>query len=170
MGWREYAKQVQSPGDNRDNRDNSSAEGANVPNVPNGSPPLDPFRAVKLCRAGLASLDPVKPLHRLTELRWRQLLGDAAWLLANFGTAAFCDGWTAGELFGLWWWDDAGRMRLKAGFGGIAERLQESRSLKLTADRACWRSIPDGGCEVFLRTASARLTPLWQEPGSGVLD
>ena len=164
MGWREYAKEVQGAGHNRHDRHDSSSQAPNVPIVPNvpGAPPLDPFRAVKLCRAGLVGLDPLKPLHGLTELRWRQLLGDAAWLLQNFGTAAFCDGWTVGELFGLWWWSDAGTTRLKPGWGGIADRLDGSRSLKLTADRANWRSIVGGATEQFNRTAYVNLRPLWE--------
>ena len=158
MGWREYAKQVQGTEDNRDNRDVSPPTGPNVPTVP----PLDAGRAWTLCRKGVASLALAKPLHNLPAERWRQLLDDARWLLDNFAQAALRDGWTIGELFGLWWWDNNGTTALKNAWGGIADRLQGSRSLKMTADRATWRIMFTGEPDVFLRTAYPDLQPLWE--------
>ena len=153
MGWRDYAKQVQQAGDNRDIRDDSSEAVPIGPIVPN-VPPLDPARAARLCQEGLAGLDWERPLHGLPAARWRQLLGDAHWLLDHFGGQAFRDGWTVGEMFGLW--PD------KPGWGGIADRLQSSRSLKMTADRATWRCVFTGAPEQFNRTAYPDLQPLWE--------
>src|SRR3712207_3659409 len=99
MGWRDYAERTQHTRDNRDDKDNSLPNGPNGPNVP----PLDPVRAVSQCRSGLVSLDPLKPLHGHSELRWRRLLEDADWVLEHFAAQAFRDSWTVGEMFGLWW-------------------------------------------------------------------
>ena len=109
---------------------------------------------MKLCRAGLASLELGTPLHGIPPARWRQLLGDAHWLLDHFGQQAFRDGWTVGEMFGLW--PD------KPSWGGIADRLQSSRSLKMTVDRACWRCALTGAAEQFNRTAYPDLKPMWE--------
>ncbi|MCB2051819.1 MAG: hypothetical protein KDE63_10355 [Novosphingobium sp.] len=70
---------------------------------------------------------------------------DAVWLLENFASRAFRDGWTVGELFGFW--PD------KPGWGGIADRLDGSRSLKMTADRAHWRCVVTGDVRQFNRGA-----------------
>jgi hypothetical protein len=123
---------------------------------------ISPIEGVKVCRAGLGALKLTEPLHGLSAQRWRQLLDDAAWLLEYFGSAAFCDGWTVGELFGLWWWDDAGTVRLKPGWGGIADRLEGSRSLKLTDARANWRCVVGGATEQLNRGSYSNLIPLWE--------
>lgn len=116
---------------------------------------ISPNEAAGLCRRALASLDPAKPLQGLPAGRWRQLIGDAQWLMDAFAIAALHDGWTVGELFGLW--PD------KPGWGGIADRLQGSRSLKMTAERAHWRTSQGGTPEQFNRTAYPDLKPLWGE-------
>lgn len=157
MGWRDYAKEVQGVGDKRDNRDKSPRNRPIGPNVPN-VPPLDPLRAVKLCSAGLGGLDLAAPLHGLDRARWRRLCDDADWLLVHFGQQAFRDGWTVGELFGLWW---HGGMLVHLA-GGIADRLDGARSLKLCADRAVWRPILGGSPMSFNRTAYPDLRPLWE--------
>lgn len=132
MGWREYAERVQRGGDKRDNRDISSEAGAFVPNVPNvpAALPLDP-KGLQRCRASLGSLDPERPMHGVSADRWQQLLDDAQWLAETFGAQAARNGWSAPDLFGRWPGIDA--------MGGIADRLNSSRSLVLSADRAAWR-------------------------------
>lgn len=132
MGWRDYAKQVQEAGHVRHDRHNSPVSAPNVPNVPNvpEALPLDP-KGLRRCQAKLASLDPQTPLHGLPPDRWRQLLDDAEWLAENFGAQAARDGWSAADLFGLCVGSD--------GWGGLADRLQSSRSLVMSADRAVWR-------------------------------
>ncbi|KRA81626.1 hypothetical protein ASD76_13975 [Altererythrobacter sp. Root672] len=117
---------------------------------------------MKLARNHLASLDPARPMHGLSPLRWKQLFYDATWLLDGFGQAAFRDGWTVSELFGLWWSWDCDVLALKDGWGGIADRLQGSRSLKMTADRAHWRRMFSGERDQFNRTAHLDLKPLWE--------
>ena len=131
----------------------------------NGTTPVDARIAAataKQCTAQLAKLDPAKPLHGLPADRWRQMVNDAGWLLDNFAQAALGGGWTIAELFGLWWWDDNCTRTLKDGWGGIADRLQGSRSLKMTADRATWRVMFTGEPDVLLRTAYPNLRPLWE--------
>jgi hypothetical protein len=102
--------------------------------APSGRFLRDPREAFRLSDKGLSGLDPDKPLHGLSSVRWRQLLSDAQWLLDAFARSAFHDGWTVGELFGLWPDVDCA--------GGIADRLRGSRSLILADDRARWRSRP----------------------------
>ena len=165
MSWRARVDEALAGGDKRDTRDISNGLGAFVPSVPSvlGAPPLDQARTLKLCRAGLGRLDPARPLHQLDGGRWRRLLEDAEWVLDEFAPGAFADGWTAVDLFGLWWWDNAGTLTLKDGWGGIADRLQGARSLKMTANRAHWRMAFSGEPMAFLRTAYPNLKPLWKE-------
>ena len=153
--WRALVEKALLP-ENTSNASNTSE--ASVPSVPS-VPPLDPVRAFKACRAGLAGLDPLKPMHGLDAGRWRRLLDDGAWLLDGFGTTAFRDGWQLSELVGLWWHDGG----LIHHAGGIADRLDGSRSLKMTADRAHWRCMFSGEPMTFLRTAYPNLKPLWEQ-------
>ena len=57
----------------------------------------------------------------------------------------------------------AGRWPGKDAWGGIADRLQGSRSLVMTADRARWRTMFGGVAEQFNRGAYPDLRPLWEE-------
>jgi hypothetical protein len=155
MGWRDKAKQVQGIGANRDDRANSPENGPIVPNVPI-VPPLDPVRALKLCDKGLAGLDPAKPMHGLDAARWRQLLDDGQWLRDSFAPAAFRNGWTIADLFGLWPNKDA--------WGGIADRLQGARSLVMDEDRAHWRRMFSRAPDQFNRGTYPALRPLWEQP------
>lgn len=151
MGWRDYAKQVQESGDIRDDRDNRPRSEPNVPNVPNVPQPipLNP-KELRRCVGRIAELDPGYPLHGLPVDRWRQLLDDAEWLADTFGAQAAREGWTASDLFGRWPGVD--------GMGGIADRLNSSRSLVLTADRAAWRI---GGVTFTYNRGSYVLPYLW---------
>ena len=123
---------------------------------------ISPVEGLRLCEASLVRLRLSDALHGIPDGRWRQLLSDAGWLLEGFAPAAFRHGWTVGEMFGLWWSDHNGIRSLKDGWGGIADRLQGSRSLKMTADQATWRIMFTGEPDVFLRTAYPNLKPLWE--------
>lgn len=105
-------------------------------------------------RVAFDCLDSAAPLYGLDSRRWQQLLGDAQWVLDSFASNALRDGWTVGELFGLW----PGKDR----WGGIADRLQGSRSLKMTADRAHWRRQFTGASDQFVRGTYPELHPLWE--------
>lgn len=122
--------------------------------APTGRFLKDARELMKAYRAALAGQDCEVPQHGLEPSRWRELLRDTGWLLDNFAAQAFRDGWTVGELFGRW--PD------KDGCGGIADRLQGSRSLKMTADRAHWRCAVTGQAMQFNRTAYPDLCPLWE--------
>ena len=91
----------------------------------------------------------------LTRLRWGQLIGDADWLLDNFGEQAARDGWSALDLFGV--------LPGRDGWGGIADRLSASRSLVMSADRAAWRRVVNGEPETFARGLgeTVRMVSLW---------
>lgn len=84
---------------------------------------------------------------------------DAEWLLGGFAEPAFRNGWTPGELFGLWHWGGG----LIHHAGGIADRLDGARSLVMGEDRATWRCFITGEPMVFLRTAYPNLKPLWED-------
>lgn len=132
MSWRDVAQaavEAERCGDNRDDRVNSPVSAPNAPIVP--IVPANPDRSFREWRAGFRSLDPTAPVHELSPGRWRQMLDDAEWLLEHYAIQAARDGWSAADLFGLW--------PEKDGWGGIADRLQSSRSLVMSADRAGWR-------------------------------
>ena len=89
--------------------------------------------------------------------RWRRVLDDAEWLLDGFAEPAFRNRWTPRELFGLWHYDGG----LIHHVGGIADRLDGSRSLVVTADRASWRCFLTDQPLQFLRGAYLNLMPVW---------
>jgi hypothetical protein len=164
MGWKDYARQIQEAQHTGHARHDNSLTTPSVPSVPNVPevPPLDHARALKLCQGQLARLDPVAPLHDIPVTRWWRLIEDADWLLQHFAAQAFRDGWMVSELFGLWWWDDQGARVLKDAWGGIADRLQGSRSLVMTADRARWRRMLTGEPDLFARGTYQDLRPMWE--------
>jgi hypothetical protein len=151
--WRTLAESIRQSddtGDLRDNRDVSSNSGPIVPNVP--IVPANPERQLRQWMVSMARLDPYQPPDGWEIRRWQQLYDDAEWLLAKFGDQAARDGWSSADLFGLW--------PGKPHWGGIADRLRDSRSLVLTADRAHWRSW--GQVERFNRGSYPELVLLWE--------
>ena len=162
MSWRDYAKAVQDTGHNRHDRHDRHDRGPDRPIVPivpivPARPALDPVRAGSMWRASLSAVAVDAPLHGLDAARWRQLLGDAGWLLDHFGQQAARDGWSALDLFGVLPGRDA--------WGGIADRLRSSRSLVMTSDLALWRRLITGSPESYARGAGdlPRLVALWDE-------
>lgn len=151
--WRQFAEQVQrgdAPRANRDERDDRAQTDPIASIVPNV--PLDPTRALKRWRSALADLDVCKPLHGIEPRRWGTLCEDAAWIVRCFGEQAARDCWSSADMFGLW--PD------KPNWGGVVHRLQGSRSLVLTCDRASWRSF--GLVEGFNRDSYPDLPPFWE--------
>ena len=112
--------------------------------------------AVAAWNAHLARLDPHVPVHGHDKLRWRQLLGDARWLLHHFGQHAARDGWRTLDLFGV--------MPGRDGWGGIACRLRGSRSLVMSGEVARWRRVINGEPESFARGLgdTVQMVPLWE--------
>ena len=100
----------------------------------------------------LSRLETTDRLHRLPAGRWRQLIDDAMWLFENYGCQAARLGWTSADLFGV--------QPGKDGWGGIADRLQSSRSLVVDAERAVWRHF--GVPMTFNRGAYPDLKTLWE--------
>ena len=152
--WRALADEALNKADGqntRNTRNDSSETGPSVPTVPS-VPPLDPVRALRAWKQGLATADACKPPDGWSTSRWQTLYDDAAWLMAKFGENAARDGWSTADLFGLW--PD------KPGWGGVADRIRGSRSLLLTAERACWRRF--GVIEQMNRGAYPDLRPFWQ--------
>jgi hypothetical protein len=155
--WRQYAERVQRGNDgrdNRDDRDDSPQNGPNGPIVPNV--PLDPIRMARAWKAGLESVDPRQPMHGMALGRWHTVCDDAVWLFGNFGQQAARDGWSTADLFGLW--PD------KPAWGGVSDRLRGSRSLMMTADRACWRDLLTDQPDQYARGVYPDLRPFWESP------
>lgn len=100
----------------------------------------------------LSALDDCRTPAGFTLNSWQRACDDARWIYENFASPAVRDGWTAADLFGLW--PD------KPGWGGIADRLQGSRSLVMDADRAHWRAW--GQVERFNRGSYPDLHPVWE--------
>jgi hypothetical protein len=112
-------------------------------------------RALRTWQAGLARLDCYAPPQGVAAGRWYTLVEDALWLAENFGSQAAQDGWSAADLFGV--------LPGHGGWGGIADRLRGSRSLLMTADRACWRRVLNDTPEQFNRGCGhPGLTLLWE--------
>ena len=127
-----------------------------VVSVPSEGAFTKPHEAFPAWRAHLLRLSEDAPLHGLERLRWLQILDDARWLLDNFGEQAARDGWSALDLFGVLPGRDA--------WGGIADRLQASRSLVMGADVARWRRVINGEPESFARGlgGTVPMIALWE--------
>ncbi|MFC4293555.1 hypothetical protein ACFO0A_00625 [Novosphingobium tardum] len=105
-------------------------------------------------RVALDALSFRAPLHGLELPRWRQVLGDAHWLLDHYADRAARDGWTGGDLFGL--------LPEHDGWGGVADRLRSSRSLVMTADTARWRRLITDTPDQYSRGELPGIKPLWE--------
>lgn len=104
-------------------------------------------------RATLSGLDMDKPRAGIDPQRWRQLVDCAAWVVWNYGEAAARGGWMTADLFGLW--PD------KPGWGGLIDRMQDARNLKLSDRTATWRPL-FGPAEKFHRGGYPDLAPFWR--------
>ena len=152
-GWRRVAEELRQGDESRDNRDNRD----NRDKTP--APPVahDPFAVVKQWRVDLAGLDGGRPTWGLDRLRWRELSGDAAWLLEHFGQQAAREGYSTLDLFGV--------LPGRDGWGGIACRLRGSRSLVMSGEVARWRRVVNGEPESFARGLgdTVQMVPLWEQ-------
>lgn len=151
--WRDLASKLKDEGgrDNRDNRDISPIQSPIVSNVPN-VPALHP----SAWGAALGGLDRCTPAWGLNPERWSQLVDDARWLASANGKAAAALGWSASDLFGIKPGHD--------GWGGLADRLEGARTVKLTGRIAQWRSDE---CTGWLWRETQHAMPLlWQMPNT----
>ena len=148
-GWRRVAEELRQGEDSRDNRDNRDK-------TPPPSLALDPFATAKQWRNDFAGMDANRPMWGLDRLRWRELFGDAGWLLDHFGQQAAREGYSTLDLFGI--------LPGRDGWGGIACRLRGSRSLVMSSDVTRWRRVVNGEPESFARGLgdTVRMVPLWQ--------
>lgn len=117
--------------------------GANGTKDTNGTLRHSPTALLNEWDRALASVDPHKPPDAYRPGRWLTLVDDACWLFDHFAAQAARDGWSTADLFGVLPGRDA--------WGGIADRLRGSRSLMMTADRACWRRVINDAPEQFNR-------------------
>lgn len=148
-GWRRVAEELRQGEDSRDNRDNRDK-------TPTPSLACDPVATVKQWRADLAGLDFDCAMWGLDRLRWREIVGDASWLLDQFGQQAARHGYSTLDLFGV--------LPGRDGWGGIACRLRGSRSLVMAGEVARWRRVVNGHPESFARGLgeTVRMVPLWE--------
>lgn len=155
MGWRDYAKQVQSAGHTRHDRHDSPSDGPSVPNVPNvpGGPPLAPLddrlatERLRKWHSRLSRVDEFTSPPGWTLNDWLRLVDGSIWLYENFASQAVRDHWSALDLFGY--------LPAMPGCGGLADRLKDARNLKLADGRACWSSF--GVKQQFCRGGSLDL-------------
>jgi hypothetical protein len=105
----------------------------------------------------LAPLDFDHAPDGFTLNRWRQLHSDSWWLYENFASRAVRDAWSASDLFGVF--------VPHPGWGGLCDRLQGARNLKMAGPKAIWShwGVPDwtyigvGGALI-----SSGLVPIWE--------
>lgn len=86
-GWRRVAEELrrgEDSGDERDNRDKTP-----IPSLAR-----DPLVTVKQWRSNLAGLHLDRPTWGRDRLLWRELFGDANWLVDHFGQQAVREGYT----------------------------------------------------------------------------
>ena len=150
MGWRDYAEQVQRERDNRDDRDKTPVSAPIVPNVPNVPGAVASGRLREWTRA-LMRLDPCKPREGFSMDRWQTLYDCSVWLVESFGEQAAHEGWSTGDLFGIF----PPRER----WGGLVDNLGDARSLVMSGKVATWRSF--GVKRIFYRTGGTHLEPFW---------
>ena len=148
-GWRRVAEELRQGEDSRDNRDNRDK-------TPIPSLGGDPISTAKQWRSNLAALDANRAEWGLDRLRWRELFGDARWLLDHFGQQAARESYSTLDLFGV--------LPGRDGWGGIACRLRGSRSLVMWGEVARWRRVINGEPESFARGLgdTVQMVPLWE--------
>lgn len=108
--------------------------------TPATRPAGNPAVILQEWHAHLAPLDFDTAPDGFTLQRWRQLHGDSWWLYENFASRAIRDGWSAHDLFGVLPW--------RSGWGGLCDRLQGARNLKMEGRKAVWSrwGVPDWTC------------------------
>lgn len=127
-------------------------------------PPRHPSDTLRAWHSHLAPLDFDRPPDGLTLRRWRELHGDSWWIYENFAARAVRDGWSARDLFGVF--------VARPGSGGLCDRLQGARNLKMEGPKAVWSrwGVQDWTCiGAGDSLASSGLVPVWElvEPSRG---
>ncbi len=103
-------------------------------------------------------------------MRWQPLVDSAVWVFNEFGEQLARAGWSGLDVFGI--------LESGPGWGGLVDRIGESRNLKVLGERAVWSSwgVKDWTC----RGAGDALVPsglvlLWkvgdfgsQSPGASL--
>lgn len=89
--------------------------------------------------------------------RWQLLCDDACWIYENFASVAVRNGWSANDLFGVLPWH--------RGWGGLCDRLDGARNLKMDDCRAAWShfgvrdwTCPGAGDDLV----PSGLVPIWE--------
>lgn len=123
-------------------------------------PVQHPSTALREWHSHLAPLDFTTAPDGVTLQRWRQLAGDSWWIYENFASRAVRDGWSAPDLFGV--------LISRPGWGGLCDRLQGARNLKMAGPKAIWSHLGIADC---LRIGagdalvSSGLVPIWELTG-----
>lgn len=102
--------------------------------------PRNPAAILRQWHTRLAPLDFDMPPDGWALNRWRQVHGDSWWIYENFASGAVRDGWSAHDLFGV--------LPSRAGWGGLCDRLQGARNLKIAEHKAVWSNwgVADWSC------------------------
>lgn len=120
-------------------------------------PARHPSLVLRDWHSHLAPLDCNSAPDGVTIQRWRQLHGDSWWIYENFASRAVRDGWSAADLFGVF--------TPRLGWGGLCDRLQGARNLKMAGPRAIWSrsGVPDCTCiGAGDLLVSSGLVPIWE--------
>lgn len=120
-------------------------------------PARDPSATLREWHSGLAPLDFDSAPEGFTLNRWRELHGDSWWIYENFAAQAVRDGWSAHDLFGV--------HVPRPGWGGLCDRLQGARNLKIAGPRAVWSrwGVSDWTCIGAAESLiSSGLVPIWE--------
>ena len=134
-------------------REESPATVATTATKPAGNPSV----ILREWHSHLAPLDFDTAPDGFTLNRWRQLHGDSWWIYENFASRAVRDGWSAHDLFGVF--------VPRPGRGGLCDRLQGARNLKMEGPKAVWSrwSIADWTCIGAADSlVSLGLVPIWE--------
>lgn len=117
----------------------------------------DPSLTLREWHSRLAPLDFDSAPDGFTLSRWRELREDSWWLYENFAAQAVRDGWSAHDLFAVF--------LPRSGWGGLCDRLQGARNLKMAGPRAIWSrwGVPDWTCiGAGDSLISSGLVPIWE--------
>ncbi len=105
----------------------------------------------------LAPLDFDHAPDGFTLNRWRELRSDSWWIYENFASRAVRDGWSAHDLFGVF--------VPRPAWGGLCDRLQGVRNLKMAGPKAIWSrwGVPEWTCiGAADALISSGLVPIWE--------
>ncbi|WP_394728177.1 hypothetical protein [Altererythrobacter sp. GH1-8] len=93
------------------------------------------------------------PNKGCSKKRWLRLCEASEWWFNNFAKQAASDGWSTADIFGV--------CRTREGWGGLLDRMGNSRMLVMDRNRASWRDV-FGNPDQFNRGSYPHLPAFWE--------